>query len=59
MISERIAEIQDTLEKSQSARFYPDKYIGYRQLSTDEYFRLWEEMWCLMQMDEKTKSVGS
>lgn len=59
MISERIAEIQDILEKSQSARCYPDKYIGHRQLSEDEHFRLWDEMWRLMHMEGKTKSVGS
>ena len=59
MIAERIAEIQYALEKSQCARCYPDKYIGYRQLSEDEHFRLWDEMWRLIQMEGKTKSVGS
>ena len=52
---ERIAEIQEILERSQRANCYPDKYEESDRLTRKRHFELWDEMWELM----KTKSVGS
>ena len=56
---DRVAEIQEILEQSQSANCYPEKYSGFRRLEPEEHFRLWDEMWRLVQTNEKTKLVGS
>lgn len=56
---DRVAEIQEMLEQSQSANCYPEKYASFRRLEPEEHFRLWDEMWRLVQTNGKTKSVGS
>ena len=52
---ERIAEIQEILERSQRANCYPDKYEESDRLTRKQHFELWDEMWELM----KTKATGS
>lgn len=45
---ERIAEIQEILERSQKANCYPDEYEESDRLTRKQHFELWDEMWSLM-----------
>ena len=55
----RIREIQSKLELSQRANCHPEQYEKSDRLTRKQHFELWDEMWRLMQMIGKTKSVGS
>lgn len=57
--NKRILEIQSMLELSQRANCHPEQYEKTDRLTRKQHFDLWDEMWRLVQMNGKTKSVGS